>query len=32
MMVSTLTRPPVPWCLVITDEPSAAISASGKPA
>ncbi|SHW48720.1 Uncharacterised protein [Mycobacteroides abscessus subsp. abscessus] len=29
--VSTLTRPPVPGCLVITDDPSAEISANGKP-
>ena len=31
MTVPTETRPPVPGCLVITDEPSASISAIGKP-
>ena len=31
MTVSTVTAPPVPSCLVITLEPSAAISAIGKP-
>jgi hypothetical protein len=30
--VPTDTSPPVPSCLPITDEPSAAISAQGKPA
>ena len=29
--MSTVTEPPVPACLVITDEPSAATSATGKP-
>jgi hypothetical protein len=29
--VPIVTAPPVPGCLVITDEPSALISASGKP-
>ena len=31
MTVPTVTAPPVPGCLVITAEPSAASSASGKP-
>ena len=31
MTVPTVTAPPVPSCLPITDEPSAAISAHGKP-
>ena len=31
MTVPTLTSPPVPSCLPITDEPSAAISAQGNP-
>ncbi|ADI07996.1 hypothetical protein SBI_04876 [Streptomyces bingchenggensis BCW-1] len=31
MTVPTVTAPPVPGCLVITQEPSGWISASGKP-
>ena len=31
MTVPTVTMPPVPGCLVMTDDPSACSSASGKP-